>query len=53
MMAEKLVFDIKNNKLDISSSDNKKINANVNYKWKKLLEFLNLKKINQFLKLKI
>ena len=32
MMAEKLVFDIKNNKLDISSSDNKKINANVNYK---------------------
>ena len=29
-MAEKLVFDLKKNKLDISSSDNKKINTVLN-----------------------
>ena len=50
MLADKLIFDIKNNTLDISSSGNKKINANLNYKWKKPLEFLSLKKINQYLK---
>ena len=32
MLAEKLVFDINNNSLDISSSKRKKINANLNYK---------------------
>lgn len=37
--AEKLIFDIKKNTLKISSSANKKVNANINYKWKKLLEF--------------
>lgn len=37
--AEKLIFDIKKNTLKISSSGNKKVNANINYKWKKLLEF--------------
>ena len=31
-IAEKLVFDINNNSLDISSSKRKKINANLNYK---------------------
>ena len=39
ILAEKLIFDIKKNKLNISSSDDKKINANINYKWKKLLGF--------------
>lgn len=37
--AEKLIFDIKKNTLNINSSGNKKVNANINYKWKKLLEF--------------
>ena len=32
MLYEKLVFDINNNSLDISSSKRKKINANLNYK---------------------
>ena len=32
ILAEKLVFDIKENKLDISSSSDKKINALLNYK---------------------
>lgn len=32
MIAEKLMFDIEKNTLDISSSGNKKINANLNYK---------------------
>ena len=32
ILAEKLIFDIKKNKLNISSSDDKKINANINYK---------------------
>ena len=32
ILAEKLIFDIKKNKLNISSSDDKKIYANINYK---------------------
>ncbi len=32
MMAENLVFDINENKLNISSSGNKKVNADINYK---------------------
>ena len=32
MMAEKLVFDINDNKLNISSSENDRVNANLNYK---------------------
>ena len=32
MLADKLIFDIKNNTLDISSSENEKVNANINYK---------------------
>ena len=32
MLAEKLVFDIEKNKLDISSPLDKKVNANLNYK---------------------
>ena len=31
-MAEKLIFDLEKNTLDISSSEDKKINANINYK---------------------
>ena len=37
--ADKLFFDIKKQKLNIASFDNKKINANINLKWKKDLEF--------------
>ena len=32
MLAEKLIFDIKKNTLDISSNDNTKVDANINYK---------------------
>ena len=32
IMAEKLIFDLEKNTLDISSSEDKKINANINYK---------------------
>tara|TARA_B100000963_G_scaffold334696_1_gene328107 strand:- start:1416 stop:2045 length:630 start_codon:yes stop_codon:yes gene_type:complete len=32
MMAEKLIFDIEKNTLNISSSENEKVNANLNYK---------------------
>ena len=32
MLAEKLIFDIEKNTLDISSSENKNVNANLNYK---------------------
>ena len=38
MVADKLIFDIEKKKLNISSFDNKKINANLNLKWKKVLE---------------
>ena len=50
MVADELVFDIKNQKLNINSFNDDKINANVMLKWKKDLEFSSLKKINQFLK---
>ena len=39
MVADKLLFDIKNKKLNIASSSNSKVNANVNLKWKKDLEY--------------
>ena len=37
--ADKLLFDIKKQKLNITSFKNNKINANINLKWKKLLEY--------------
>ena len=52
MMAEKLVFDIKNNKLDIVPQIIRRLMLTLIIN-EKTLEFLNLKKINQFLKLKI
>ena len=39
MFADKLLFDIKNNKLDILASNEKKVNAYMDVKWKKVLEF--------------
>ena len=39
MLADKLLFDIKKQKLNIVSFNNNKINANINLKWKKVLEF--------------
>ena len=39
MFADKLLFDIKKQKLNIASFNNGKINAKVNIKWKKVLEF--------------
>ena len=39
MVADNLFFDIKKQTLNISTIDDKKINANVNLKWKKDLEF--------------
>ena len=39
MVADKLYFDIKKKKLNIASFEDNKINANVNLKWKKALEF--------------
>lgn len=37
--ADKLRFDISNQTLNINSSENNKINVNLNIKWKKVLEF--------------
>lgn len=37
--ADKLKFDLKNQTLDISSFDQNKISANIETKWKKVLEF--------------
>ena len=37
--ADELLFDIKKQTLDINSFSNNKINAKVNIKWKKVLEF--------------
>mgnify|MGYP002009896014 CR=1 FL=1 len=39
MFADKLLFDIKKKKLNIASFNDNKINANINLKWKKVLEF--------------
>ena len=39
MFAEKLLFDIKEETLKITSGKNEKIKANINLKWKKVLEF--------------
>ena len=39
MVADKLLFDIKKQTLDIASFNDGKINANINLKWKKDLEF--------------
>ena len=39
MFAEKLLFDIKEETLKITSEKNEKIKANINLKWKKVLEF--------------
>ena len=39
MFADKLLFDIKKKKLNISSINDNKINANINLKWKKVLEY--------------
>jgi len=39
MFADKLLFDIKKKKLNIASFNDNKINANVNLKWKKDLEY--------------
>ncbi len=39
IFADKFLFDIKNQTLNIDSFNNNKINANVRVKWKKVLEF--------------
>lgn len=39
MFADRLLFDIKNQTLNIASFDNNKVNAEINIKWRKLLEF--------------
>ena len=39
MFAEKLLFDIKEETLKITSEKNEKIKANISLKWKKVLEF--------------
>ena len=39
IFADKLLFDIKKQNLNIISFNNNKINANVDIKWKKVLEF--------------
>ena len=39
MVADKLLFDIKKQTLNIASFNDDKINANINLKWKKVLEF--------------
>ena len=51
MSADNLLFDLETKKLDISSYNNK-INTNLNIKWKKVLQYSNSKKLNQYLKLK-
>lgn len=50
MIADKLIFDIKKKTLNVSSINDKLIKSKVIYKWKKALEYSNLKKIIQFLK---
>ena len=39
MFADELLFDIKNQTLNIASNNDSKINADLNIKWKKHLEF--------------
>ena len=39
MLADRLLFDIKKQTLQIAAFNNDKINANINVKWKKVLEF--------------
>ena len=39
MIADKLLFDIKKQTLNIASFKDDKINANINLKWKRVLEF--------------
>ena len=39
MLADKLYFDIKKQTLSIASTEENKVNANINLKWKKVLEF--------------
>ncbi len=39
MVADKLLFDIKKQKLNIASFNDGKVNANINLKWKKDLEY--------------
>ena len=39
MIADKLLFDIKKQVLNISSINDKKVNANIDLKWKKVLEY--------------
>ena len=39
MIADKLFFDIKKQTLKIAAFEDNKINANINLKWKKVLEF--------------
>ena len=39
MVADKLLFDIKKQTLNIASFKDDKINANINLKWKRVLEF--------------
>ena len=39
MFAEKLLFDIKKQKLNIASFNGGKVSANLSLKWKKVLEF--------------
>lgn len=39
MVADKLLFDIKKQKLNIASFNDGKINANIRLKWKKVLEY--------------
>ena len=39
IVADKLLFDIKKQKLNIASFNDGKINANIKLKWKKVLEF--------------
>ena len=39
IVADKLLFDIKKQKLNIASFNDGKINANIRLKWKKVLEF--------------
>ena len=39
MLADRLLFDIKKQTLEIAAFNGDKINANINIKWKKVLEF--------------
>ena len=49
MIADELLFDLDKKTLNISSYENK-INANINLEWKKVLQYLSLKKISLFLR---